>query len=97
MAPKSIDLEAAMADRNMTMVAELTRRMMQNPDIFASLPDDFELVILPDDDPELRIYNLDLLDRYGQAQRPVVFARMNTKQLTQTNTAGLNLYLPVAA
>jgi len=85
------------AERNLTMVAELTQRMMRNPEILGSLPDDFELVILPDDDPELRMYNLDLLDSYGQAHRPIVFARMNTKQLAQVGIADLNLYRPIAA
>ena len=87
----------SMVDRNIAVVSELTRRMMQNPEILASLPDDFELVILPDDDPELRMVNLDLLDSYGQSHRPIVFARMNTKKITQVGAFDFSLYRPIAA
>jgi len=97
MATKSIKSRSTIVDRNIAMVSELTRRMMQNPEILASLPDDFELVILPDDDPELRMYNLDLLDSYGQSHRPIVFARMNTKKLAQVGMTDFDLYRPIAA
>ena len=45
--------------------------LMENPQVFSSLPDKFELVILPDDDPEIRQYNLDLIDKYGSEGRPI--------------------------
>ena len=32
-------------------------------------------MILPDDDPEIRQYNLELLDKYGSEGKPIVFAR----------------------
>ncbi len=97
MATKPIKSRSTIVERNLAMVSELTRRMMQNPEILASLPDDFELVILPDDDPELRMYNLDLLDSYGQSHRPIVFARMNTENLAQVGMTGFDLYRPIAA
>lgn len=46
-----------------------------NPTVFEALPDQSELVVLPDG-PELCACNLDLLDRYGSEARPVVFARL---------------------
>lgn len=39
---------------------------------------------LPDDDPELRAYNLDLLDRYGSEGRSVVFARLSVARAEAT-------------
>ncbi|HAJ37481.1 MAG TPA: hypothetical protein DCL15_17575 [Chloroflexi bacterium] len=58
--------------------------LMTNPEMFEALPDKFELVILPDDDPELRAYNLDLLERYDSEARPVVFARLSVAQADVT-------------
>lgn len=58
--------------------------LMTNPNLFEALPDKFELVVLPDDDPELRAYNLDLLDRYGSEGRSVVFARLSVMRSEAT-------------
>lgn len=58
--------------------------LMTNPNLFEALPDKFELVALPDDDPDLRAYNLDLLDRYGSEGRSVVFARLSAMRSEAT-------------
>jgi hypothetical protein len=84
-------------ERNIALVGELMNHLLQQPQVFSSLPDDFELVILPDDDPEMRLYNLDLLDRYGSEGKPVVFARVKSRQRTRSSQTPLNLYVPVAA
>jgi hypothetical protein len=52
-------------ERNIALTGELVRYLLEQPQVFSSLPEDFGLVILPDDDPEMRLYNLELLDTYG--------------------------------
>ncbi len=73
-----------LVDRNLRITQKVMAYLMTNPCLFESLPDKFELVILPDDDPELRSYNLDLLDRFGSEAGPVVFARLSVAQAEVT-------------
>ena len=39
-------------ERNISLTGEIMRYLLDNPQVFASLPDNFELVILPENDPE---------------------------------------------
>ena len=52
-------------ERNLWLTGETMRYLLNNPQVFKSLPNNFELVVLPDDEPDIRLYNLDLLDKYG--------------------------------
>ena len=47
-------------ERNIALLGDVMRYLLSEPQLFASLPENFELVILPDDDPVLRRYNLEL-------------------------------------
>ncbi len=80
-----------LVDRNLRLTQKVMSYLMTNPYMFDSLPDKFELVILPDDDPELRSYNLDLLDRFGSEACPVVFARLSMAHPDNT----LEVFAPV--
>jgi hypothetical protein len=51
------------------------RYLLAEPQLLASLPENFGLVILPDDDPVLRRYNLELVDAYESAGKSIVFVR----------------------
>ncbi|MBN1453623.1 MAG: hypothetical protein JW963_21585 [Anaerolineales bacterium] len=79
--------------RNISLTGEIMRYLMGNPKVFESLPDNFELVILPEDDPEIRMYNLELLDKYGSEGKPIVFARI------KSDAAKIepSIFVPVAA
>lgn len=57
--------------RNIILLEGLMRYILSEPKILDSLPDNFELVILPDDDPEMRLYNLELLDAHGSEGKRV--------------------------
>ena len=63
MAQVEIVAPANVVKRNILLVKEIMRHLLNNPQVFSSLPDKFELVILPEDDPEMRLYNLELLDK----------------------------------
>jgi hypothetical protein len=72
------------------------RYLLNQPQIFNALPDKFELVILPDDDPEMRLYNLELLDKYGSEGKPVVFARIKAHQVGGVSQLKPSIFVPVA-
>ncbi|RLI67742.1 MAG: hypothetical protein DRP02_13920, partial [Candidatus Gerdarchaeota archaeon] len=58
------------------------RYLLDNPQVFESLPDNFELVILSENDPEMGAYNLSLLDKFGSASKEVVLARVGESRPT---------------
>ena len=80
------------AKRNIALTGEVMRYLIENPNIFESLPDNFELVILPEDDPEIRVYNLELLDKYGSEGKPIVFARLKSHEMAHPS-----IFVPLAA
>ncbi len=85
-------------ERNISLVKEIMEYLLDNPQVFSSLPDKFELVVLPEDDPEMRLYNLDLLDRYGSEGKPIVFARVKVdgKNITIQDRPSLYAPIPIA-
>ena len=82
-------------ERNVILVKEIMRYLLDNPQLFDSLPDKFELVVLPEDDPEMRLYNLDLLDKYGSEGKPIVFARVKVEGDRIAIQDGPSLYAPI--
>ena len=84
--------------RNLQLVRELMQYLYQNPHLLQSLPNDFELVVLPEDDPEMRLFNLELLDAQKDTGKPIVFARIQTALKRATNRQWQpDLYVPVMA
>ena len=69
--------------------------LMENPQVFSSLPEKFELVILPDDDPDIRQYNLELLDKYGSENKPIVFARIKIHPENLETQMKPSIFVPV--
>jgi len=69
--------------------------LMDNPRLFDSLPEKFELVILPDDDPDIRQYNLELLDKYGSEGKPVVFARISVHPENLETQVKPSIFVPI--
>lgn len=70
MAQTEIDAPKETVERYILLTGRIMQFLLDSPQIFDCLPDKFELVILPDDDPEIRQYNLELLDKYGREDRP---------------------------
>lgn len=88
-------------ERNVKLSGEFTLYLANHPEIFDVLPDSFELVLLPDDDPELRAFSLDLLDRRLPLDQPVVFVRLSTRHMDGASFPSMEfhhvqLYAPVA-
>jgi hypothetical protein len=66
------------AERNIRLTGEIMEYLIDHPKVFDVLPDKFELVILPEDDPEISMFNLNLLKKYGSEGKPIVFARLKS-------------------
>ena len=96
MAQIEIDSPKDVVERNFALTSEIMRYLLNRPQIFSALPDKFELVILPEDDPEMRSYNLELLDRYGSEGKPVVFARIRAHQPDEQGQQKPSIFVPVA-
>ena len=89
--PKSV------VERNIALLGSLMHYLLADPKIMRSLPGNFELVILPDDDPEMRLYNLKLLDTFATEGKPIVFARIKSSRNADLKKAQPSLYIPIAA
>ena len=87
--------DTTVVSRNIALTSEVLRSMLEEPEVLDRLPANFELVVLPDDDPDLRLYNLDLLDKYGSEGKPVVFVRVSTGQKQPANAVPASFYVPV--
>jgi len=81
-------------ERNLALTGSLIHYLLEQPNLLASLPENFELVVLPDDDPEIRLYNLELLDNYGSQGRPIVFARVKSSRDSMKKPEIADLYVP---
>ena len=87
--------DTTVVSRNIALTSEVLRSMLEEPDVLDQLPANFELVVLTDDDPELRLYTLELLDKYGSEGKPVVFVRMSAGQKQPANGVPVSFYVPV--
>ncbi len=50
--------------RNISLTEEVMHYLLDGTQVLESLPDNFELVVLPENDPEMSAYNLSLLDKF---------------------------------
>ena len=82
-------------ERNIALLGDLMHYLLAEPRVLNSLPDNFELVILPEDDPEMRLYNLELLDTYGSEGKPVVFVRLKAGREAKATSTRPSLYVPL--
>ena len=80
MAETLVTRQQEIVERNIALTGKIMQFLIEHPAIFDELPDKFELVLLPDDDPDIRQHNLELLDKYGSEGKPVVFARIKAHQ-----------------
>jgi hypothetical protein len=83
-------------ERNLALVTEVIRFILETPSILDHLPADFRLVILPENDPALSLYNLGLLTGHSAKNRPVVMVRLEANQVDFEQHPP-QLYVPVAA
>ena len=83
-------------ERNLDLVASVTRFILGHPQILDRLPPDFRLVVLPEDDRELSQYNLDLLAKQADQNKTVVIVRVMAHQ-ANLESIPPQVYIPLAA
>lgn len=88
-------LETNIVERNIALSGQIMKYLLDHPQVFDVLPDDFELVILPEDDQEITLFNLELLKRHGRQNKPVVLARV--KSISEKITSEPSIFVPIAA
>jgi hypothetical protein len=88
-------VKTEVVERNVQLTRQIIKYILNHPKMLDVLPEKFELVLLPEDDPEVRMLNLDLLDKYGSEGKPIVFARINTHAMTAKWRP--SIFVPVAA
>ena len=88
-------LKNGIAERNIALSGQIMQYLLKHPQVFDDLPDDFELVILPEDDPEVSMYNLELLKKRGGQDKPIVLARVKTS--AEKVTSAPSIFVPIAA
>ena len=96
MAQTEMNRPGDVVERNLALTSEIMRYLLDEPQVFDALPDNFELVILPENDPEMRLHNLELLDRYGSEGKPVVFARIRAHRVEESGQQKPSIFVPVA-
>lgn len=97
MAQKELKEPEDAVKRNIVLTGHIMKYLLDNPHVFDSLPDSFELIVLPDDDPEISAYNLNLLTKHGSDGKPVVFARIESQQENGEVRFAPSLFVPVPA
>jgi hypothetical protein len=95
MAQTKLTLHEGIVERNIILSGKIMQFLMDHPQVLSVLPEKFELVILPDDDPEVRQHNLELLDKYGSEDKPIVFARIKAHQDDLKTEAQPSIFVPV--
>lgn len=64
--------------RNIELCSEFSRYLFDHPEMQSSVPADAELVLLPEEDPELRQFNLEMGGGMEKAGEKVVFVRIGS-------------------
>lgn len=94
MVTSPINTPANVVEKSILLTGEVMRYLLNKPEVFRVLPDNFELVILPEDDPEMRLYNLDLLDKFANEDRPMVLARLKTQREPASHNFNPSFFVP---
>jgi hypothetical protein len=88
----------SIVEKNIMLTSEVMQYFYKNHTVLDALPDNFRLVLLPDDDAELREHNIKLLDQYIFDDAPVVFVRMHVASKHNLHYyQKFNVYTPLAS
>ena len=68
--------------RNLDLLAEFMRYAFEHPDILDQIPKAAQLVILPEDDPDVHYENMKLVDSCERDGVPFIAFRMKSPQIS---------------
>jgi hypothetical protein len=95
MAESEVTTPKKVVERNLALTGEIMRYLIEKPGAFEKLPDNFELVVLPEDDPEMWLFNLRLLERVSGEGKPIVFALLHSSKASVRGDIPARLFAPV--
>lgn len=68
--------EDEMVGKNLILTAEFDRYILEHPEFSEYIPSNAQVVLLPDDDPELSERNIELAKIQREPGQPVVYVRI---------------------
>lgn len=68
--------EDELVGKNLILAAEFDRYILEHPECSESIPPNAQIVLLPEDDPELSRRNLELSKAQREPGQPVVYVRI---------------------
>lgn len=68
--------EDEMVGKNLILTAEFDRYILEHPEFSESIPPNAQVVLLPDDDPELSERNIEFAKIQREPGQPVVYVRI---------------------
>ncbi len=76
-----------LAGRNILLAFELAQTHLEHPELLNDVPDGATLVLIPDNDPELTAFNIELGMKAVQAGQDVYFRHVRGSGVTATGSA----------
>ena len=64
--------------RNLTLSAEFSRYLFGHPELVEQIPKNAQVVILPEDDPELCRFNKKIAEKQREKGQPVVYVKVSS-------------------
>jgi hypothetical protein len=68
--------EEELVGKNLVLTTEFDRYILEHPEFSESIPANAQIVLLPEDDPELSRRNLELSRAQRESGQPVVYVRI---------------------
>ncbi len=62
--------------KNLILASEFDRYVLEHPEFSEQIPHNAQIVLMPDDDPELSRKNLELSEAQREAGQPVIYVRI---------------------
>ena len=87
--------EDDIVQRNLDLQTAFNKYLFENPDMLDRLPVSFRLVILPEDDPELSLINLQMLNRRQKRDKPVIIVLMRSSGRVSVKKSQPDVFLPL--
>lgn len=71
-------MSSDLVQRNMTLTFEFSRYLLDHPELEAQIPEGTQVVLLPEDDPELCEHNRQVSERERATGQPVVYIHLGS-------------------
>ena len=89
--------EKEMIEKNIELSTEFSRYLFDHTDLDESIPTDAEIVLLPEFDIELKVFNLELGKKLESAGQKVVYINIkNLKPKMLSRIRGVSFSLPAS-